>query len=298
MRVVPHQHFSHKPPKRRLHHKVIRVLSDRLFYTSCIVLVLGFGLTVTGVKYWHIREKQLKQQSAPSEELQGADQPYGILPADQLRKPREFSSEAFRQLYERTVLPNTKNIEEEVQITGNLAADSVIRTAATSRGYVRQSVPERPLLEIDGFLLQEKAVQPWQELKTAAATAGVGIELLSAFRSPNDQRTLFTSYLAELGVNPIDIAGGRANKELDTILSRVALPGYSRHHTGYTVDLKCTSDQDVTFAQSHCNTWLSANNYEQPKLYGWIPSYPPGAGLQGPEPEPWEYVWVGAEALY
>jgi len=33
------------------------------------------------------------------------------------------------------------------------------------------------------------------------------------------------------------------------------------------------------------------------KRFGFIPSYPENSGKQGPEPEPWEYVWVGEDVL-
>jgi LAS superfamily LD-carboxypeptidase LdcB len=43
---------------------------------------------------------------------------------------------------------------------------------------------------------------------------------------------------------------------------------------------------------------MSKDNYLQAKKYGWIPSYPEGAQQQGPEPEAWEYVWVGTASLH
>src|SRR5690606_25521512 len=38
-------------------------------------------------------------------------------------------------------------------------------------------------------------------------------------------------------------------------------------------------------------------NYANAKRFGFIPSYPPDGGKQGPEPEPWEFVWVGVEVI-
>ncbi len=42
---------------------------------------------------------------------------------------------------------------------------------------------------------------------------------------------------------------------------------------------------------------MAADNYRVAKQFGFIPSYPSGAGAQGPEPEPWEYVYVGVKAI-
>jgi len=88
-----------------------------------------------------------------------------------------------------------------------------------------------------------------------------------------------------------------SDSELDGILATTAIPGYSRHHTGYTVDIGCGNEPAIAFELTVCFDWLSANNYKNAKTYGWIPSYPEGAGQQGPEPETWEYVWVGIDAL-
>jgi LAS superfamily LD-carboxypeptidase LdcB len=76
-----------------------------------------------------------------------------------------------------------------------------------------------------------------------------------------------------------------------------AVPGYSRHHTGYTVDIACENQTTLSFIYTVCFKWLSQNNYERTKKFGWIPSYPEEAVLQGPEPESWEYVWVGIDAV-
>jgi LAS superfamily LD-carboxypeptidase LdcB len=53
----------------------------------------------------------------------------------------------------------------------------------------------------------------------------------------------------------------------------------------------------VVFEQSVCFGWLSKGNYKNAKSNGWIPSYPDGAKKQGPDPESWEYVWVGKQNL-
>lgn len=110
------------------------------------------------------------------------------------------------------------------------------------------------------------------------------------------QRQLFLSRLRASGVSTAQIANGQADSQIVTVLSQAAIPGYSRHHTGYTVDFVCANGTQ-TFETTTCFKWLSADNYLNAKKYGWIPSYPDGANQQGPEPEPWEYVWVGVPTL-
>jgi LAS superfamily LD-carboxypeptidase LdcB len=100
------------------------------------------------------------------------------------------------------------------------------------------------------------------------------------------------------GLTPEQVAAGSVDQQVTDLLKITAIPGFSRHHTGYTVDISCESNKGVIFENTTCFRWLSQNNYQHAKESGWIPSYPPGAGDQGPNPEAWEYVWVGTPALY
>ena len=90
-----------------------------------------------------------------------------------------------------------------------------------------------------------------------------------------------------------------ADEIIDRMLQTSTIPGFSKHHTGYTLDITdLTSGMDFTeFAQTEGFKWISANNYLNAKRFGFIISYPEGVTNQGPEPEAWEYVWVGVEVL-
>jgi uncharacterized protein with LGFP repeats len=77
----------------------------------------------------------------------------------------------------------------------------------------------------------------------------------------------------------------------------VAPPGFSKHQSGYTIDFRASGVGGGAFGSSRLGQWLAADNYAAAKRHGFIPSYPSGAGAQGPEPEPWEYVWVGVPAI-
>jgi LAS superfamily LD-carboxypeptidase LdcB len=188
------------------------------------------------------------------------------------------------------------------EITGNVKADERIRTIALSRGYVLRSVPVasinktgEPRVTTDD-LLQEKAYTAWQSLKAAAKADGIPLQFNSGYRSVEMQRELFLGRLSASGVSYSQIANGGADNAVVSVLKQAALPGYSRHHTGYTIDLVCANGTQ-SFEVTTCFKWLSDDNYRNAKKHGWIPSYPDGADEQGPEPEPWEYVWVGLGPL-
>ena len=98
--------------------------------------------------------------------------------------------------------------------------------------------------------------------------------------------------------NPQEILDGVHDALLDNVLSRSAVPGFSKHHSGYAVDFGCGDNRLVfSFATTPCYQWLSADNFRNARRHGFIPSYPEGDLKQGPNPEPWEYVWIGELAM-
>ena len=47
------------------------------------------------------------------------------------------------------------------------------------------------------------------------------------------------------------------------------------------------------FAATPAYSWLSDNGFANARAHGWLPSYPDGVANLGPNPEVWEFVWVG-----
>lgn len=210
---------------------------------------------------------------------------------------KTFSGKQFEDLYNSFAYPNTQLISEDAPITGNTKADARIRQLALAKGYRLRSAPVTDtFIEVQkGLKLQQRAADGWKDLKTKAKKNGYDLELTAAYRSAEDEKAIFLSRLRPLSL--LAIAEGKADTQVNEVLKHTAVPGYSRHHTGYTVDISCANDSGMKFEQSKCYKWLSKDNYLNTKKSGWIPSYPPGAGEQGPDPEPWEYVWVGTDAL-
>ncbi len=210
---------------------------------------------------------------------------------------RMFSGAEFRDLYNSFAYPNTEQINEETPITGDPKADQRIRGLAERRGYRTRSAPvSDSFIEVEaGMKLQQRAVEPWKKMKESAKKDGIDLYLTAAYRSANEQNTLLMDKLR--GIRISEIESGAYDSVLDNVLRTTAVPGFSRHHTGYTIDIGCGNDRATLFDYTVCFQWLSKDNYKNAKLHGWIPSYPEGAGQQGPDPETWEYVWVGTEPL-
>ncbi len=221
-------------------------------------------------------------------------------PFDITQKPlKQLRGDGFKDLYMSVALPNTQEITDPPSIMGDDDADARIRLRAEARGYKLSRIPMGAIIKVndeprlDGDdLLQPLAAEAWSKIREVSRREGYPISLLSAFRSPKYQQELFSERLLQRGVTVSQIANGTADAAIDATLEVTAVPGYSRHHTGYTIDLWC-EDGSTAFVNSRCYEWISANDYKKAMEFGWIPSYPEGASEQGPEPEPWEYVWVG-----
>lgn len=216
---------------------------------------------------------------------------------------KQFTNQQFHEIYLSSTQPNTQEIVTLPYITGNIDADKRIQKIAEARGYFKSRTPVSPIVKLDETvlegddLLQEKSASAWKELKKSANTNGINLTITSAYRSFDFQRQLFLSRLYARGVGASQIAAGNADSAVEATLSVTAPPGYSRHHTGYTIDLACGNVGLQAFASTKCYKWLSQNNLANTKMFGWIPSYPEATGTQGPEPEAWEFVWVGKSIL-
>lgn len=287
MRVIEPKHRRSAKTKKEKHH-------DREgFLAAILILVLLGGIWYIGYRSFIKPDKNENQQTIAQKNEALTQEPAkkGVL--------KTYTGQQFKELYEKFAYPNTQRIDENSPITGVAPADTKIKTLAGDRGYIVRSAPVTDVFRTvaPGFMLQERAAQPWIEMQAKAKQEGILLALSAAYRSADDQKQIFFDRLQAAGVNINQIAGGNYDAQINKVLAMTAPPGYSRHHSGYTIDITCQNDPYVTFEKSLCFDWLSADNYRQTKEFGWIPSYPEDSSKQGPEPEAWEYVWVGRDTL-
>lgn len=122
----------------------------------------------------------------------------------------------------------------------------------------------------------------YEEFKKMSADAqkdNVTLFIASPYRSYNDQKILYNSYVASDGV-----------KKADTYSAR---PGYSEHHTGLAMDLIPEFGLELdTFENSDGFKWMQENGYK----YGFILRYPKDKEyITGYMYEPWHYRYVGVD---
>jgi LAS superfamily LD-carboxypeptidase LdcB len=211
-----------------------------------------------------------------------------------------FTALEFNQLYESIIYPFTQELNlKEISIFGNEKTDNIILQKAKDRGYkVRRQAEINRLQAIDNGVnkLQPETKIAWEALKSAALKQDIKLIVNSAYRSNSDQQKLFLSRWDQT-ITPEVINNNQADNAINNILSVTAPPSTSRHLTGNTIDFGCENEMDRSFDKTSCFKWLSENNYFNIKRFGFIPSYPEGIDKQGPEPESWEYTWVGLNNL-
>lgn len=188
-------------------------------------------------------------------------------------------------------LPGTQRITARPPIYGHAAADLRIQQLAEQRGYRLQVTPTTPLGSYGGLTLAADAGRAWTSLLDASRRNGTPLQGNSGYRSVDMQREIFRRRLG--GFSTAQIASGAADAAIERVLAYHSIPGYSRHHTAKTIDMSAAGGSNGSFAATAAYRWLSADNYRVAKSFGFIPNYPPGAGAQGPNPEPWEFVYLG-----
>lgn len=142
--------------------------------------------------------------------------------------------------------------------------------------------PEAELVPVEpGQLLRADAASDFQAMRQAALADGVGLGLLSAFRSVALQRQLF-----------FDIGASR-QQTAETRAKVSAPPGFSEHGTGYAVDLgdldAPATNLSTSFAETRAFRWLIQNAAR----YHFRMSFPP-RNSQGVAYEPWHWRYEGS----
>jgi zinc D-Ala-D-Ala carboxypeptidase len=131
-----------------------------------------------------------------------------------------------------------------------------------------------------GIKLRKAAAASFNTMVADAAAAGVSIVPLSGFRTIAEQRQLYFDVKAERGQTAEERAAWSAP------------PGYSEHHTGYTIDIGDASDPSLhlnqDFDKSPASLWMVKNAAK----YSFELSFPKGNN-QGVSYEPWHWRYVG-----
>jgi D-alanyl-D-alanine carboxypeptidase len=157
--------------------------------------------------------------------------------------------------------------------------DTILRVP---KGYVPPDLVSTSLAGIGGGgKVRAVMIDDLRAMTEAAAQAGAGIGVQSAYRSFESQKSVFDSWVAALGYQ-------RA-------LEVSARPGHSEHQLGLALDVRSASGGSPftgTFGSSPAGKWMKAHAWE----YGFVMSYPRGSmDVTCYDFEPWHFRYVGRE---
>jgi LAS superfamily LD-carboxypeptidase LdcB len=203
-----------------------------------------------------------------------------------------FTGDQFKSIYKNQKYSNTTISNEAQEVTGYPLVDQYIRDFAPRRGFSKQPLAdESKLIEFQGYRIQPQAATSFQKVQDLAAKVGIKITLVSAYRSPIEQKIIFAPIMPVTYIEE-ELLAGTYDQILNEGMNTIAPPGFSRHHTGYAMDFGCDTLEVTKFRDTPCYAWLRKNNFKVLIDNNIIPSYPEGVTLQGPAPEEWEFVYV------
>lgn len=123
--------------------------------------------------------------------------------------------------------------------------------------------------------LNPLALDAWLAMKQAAKQQGIDLQICSAFRTYTYQAELIKRKLAK-------------GQDIESIISIIAPPGFSEHHTGRAIDVICDEldDLEECFENTSAFTWLSKNAHH----FSFYLSYPRDNPF-GVIYEPWHWCF-------
>ena len=150
-----------------------------------------------------------------------------------------------------------------------------------------ETMPEdfhRNIVNLYGVDVDERIVEPFQQMQAAAQADGVSLWISSGYRSVQRQSELFDRAVEE------NLGNGMGQQQAEAVAAlSVARPGCSEHNTGLAIDLNGVRENFDTTPEYE---WLTEHAAE----YGFILRYPEDKQeITKIRFEPWHYRYVGVE---
>ena len=146
-----------------------------------------------------------------------------------------------------------------------------------SSDFIPEDLVEVKHCSIDKFYLEEETANAYEEMCLDSINEGLNISITSAYRSYEEQKDLYLTYLKLYGKSYVD--------------KYVAVPGHSEHQTGLAIDLE-SLECDI-FRNSKEYLWVRENAHN----YGFIIRYQKGKEkITCYSAEEWHIRYVGKKA--
>ena len=201
---------------------------------------------------------------------------------------QQFGTQGFINLFDDiSSLPNLDQ-QDQLSITSSDEADQKLRTIAATAGYVPQPMVADSSQLVGVHRLQPPLSEQWSQLEQAATAAGHSLVITTGYLSAADQTNIFL----------LQIDDDLSDQALAAAVGQVMVPGYSRHQTGFAIDIVDGNNPEVAFVETEAYGWLSADNFAMAKHFGFVPSYS-NVSLHGQAQHQtaFELVYIGRDRL-
>lgn len=162
---------------------------------------------------------------------------------------------------------------------GNSLLSLVTKNASLPQDYQPKDLIELSSLGAQGEHIRYIVYGHLKKMMADARKEGVSLVILSAYRSFNYQKNLFTRY----------------SKLYSNVENFSARAGHSQHQLGTTIDFGTPGGNYnlfTNFARTKQGKWLAINAWK----YGFVLSYPSGSKhITGYQFEPWHYRFIGVQ---
>lgn len=162
-----------------------------------------------------------------------------------------------------------------------LGIANTIINSLPERGFTLQAYPHS-LVSIDcsihghSILVEPNTANAWHKMKQAAMGCGIQLNAESGFRSVEEQVAI--------------ISGRLRSATIERVLTGVAVPGYSEHHSGRAIDVSNNAALihpiGAAFEATDTFKWLAENGSK----FGFKMSYPRD-NPHGIMYEPWHWCY-------
>ena len=252
-----------------------------------LVIIPALFLLDGGILYY-MQQKDLhdtkRRSEAHAKQMAAVDATIERLKQEKIERARKAEEEAKKKAAEEEA---NRRAQAATKPAGTVAAPTNcgVATPASITVVINKKHCFSPLdwapgdlATVGGYPMRAEAAGQMIAMMNAAAAAGVGFELSSAYRSYANQVSVYSHWVA--------VNGSQA--AADTVSAR---PGYSEHQTGLAADVKVGGCALECFRGKPAHLWLQANAH----TYGYIERYPPGlTSITGYSPEAWHWRYVGA----
>lgn len=255
-----------------------------------------------GCSFQESNKPELQDAPKASDRLNGKSLTEGQWAEQQKIYGKIYTGDKFLQIGNDTIFGSAPT---KVLFDNKEASEKIYKLAGEA-GY-KQTIdaPQGDLVGKGEQRLRSSTKKALDEFAAAAKLDGISLELRRGYISPDDLKTSFEKAMQvecnnaiSANCSPSDIASGKHDDIVKKVLTKSAVPGYSKQHAGTVATLAEPGGKPIeTMTSTKLYKYMTDDNYFNLKRFGFVPSFPKDAtNAKGTYQEPMQIIYVGKDA--